>query len=190
MSQDGFGTRTLNLDQDTGDPVEVLTFAPVLARAPEFAATVGDRVTRLARVRHAMYSRARKLERPSDGTLRLVSDHAPGWRLDHVLDIVENEQWTLPWIADRPGGAWVRAGSIDVPVVRIISEDGEPALDRYVSCQTRFPEFYGPSWAEGLPPGLQHWISTVRIRGNPVTYRLTGRTEIVASETWQECRLD
>ena len=95
MSQDGFGTRTLSVDQETVDPVEVLSFAPMLARAPEFAAAVGDRVTRLTRVRHAMYARARKLERPSPDTLRLLSDHVAGWRLGHVLDVVERQRWTL-----------------------------------------------------------------------------------------------
>jgi hypothetical protein len=95
VSQDGFGTRTLSFDQDTGEPVEVLTFAPVLAREPEFAAAVGERVARLARVRHAMYARARKLDRPSPDALRLLSDHVQGWRLDHVLDVIEREQWTL-----------------------------------------------------------------------------------------------
>jgi hypothetical protein len=95
VSQDGFGTRTLHIDQDTGDPVEVLTFAPVLARAPEFATAIGDRVLRLARVRHAMYARARSLDRRDDESLLLVSDHVPGWRLDRVLDIIERERWTL-----------------------------------------------------------------------------------------------
>ena len=95
MSQDGFGTRTLSVDQETGDPVEVLSFSPLLARAPEFAAAVGDRVTRLARVRHAMYARTRTLEHPSPDTLRLLSDHVAGWRLAHVLDVVERQRWTL-----------------------------------------------------------------------------------------------
>ena len=95
VSQDGFGSRTLTFDPESGDPVEVLTFAPVLARAPEFGAAIGERVARLARVRHAMYARTRRIDRPSPDALRLYSDHVPGWRLDHVLDIVEREQWTL-----------------------------------------------------------------------------------------------
>ena len=95
MSQDGFGTRTLSIDTETGDPVEVLTLAPVLGRAPEVGMAVGERVARLARVRHAMYARVRKLERPSDSIVRLLSDHVPGWRLDRVLDVNEREGWTL-----------------------------------------------------------------------------------------------
>ena len=95
MSQDGFGTRTLDFDEETGDPVEVLTFTPTLARAPEFAAAVGERVARLARVRHAMYARARRLDPQASDGLRLHSDHVPGWRLDHVLDVIEREKWSL-----------------------------------------------------------------------------------------------
>jgi hypothetical protein len=95
VSQDGFGTRTLDLDSESGDPIEVLTFSPLLAREPEFAAAVGERVARVARVRHAMYARVRKLDRPSPGALRLCSDHIAGWRLDHVLDVVEREGLTL-----------------------------------------------------------------------------------------------
>ena len=95
VSQDGFGTRTLSIDEETGDPVAVLTFAPVLAREPEFGAAVGERVARVARVRHAMYARVRKLDRPSEDALRLYSDHVAGWRLDHVLDIIERERITL-----------------------------------------------------------------------------------------------
>jgi hypothetical protein len=95
VSQDGFGTRTLSIESDSGDPVEILTFAPGLARAPEFAVAVGERVARLARVRHALYARARKLDHPADDRLRLFSDHVPGWRLDHVLDVIENERLPL-----------------------------------------------------------------------------------------------
>jgi hypothetical protein len=95
VSQDGFGTRTLSIDQESGDHVEVLTFTPTLARAPEFAASIGERVARLARVRHAMYARVRRIDRPSEGALRLYSDHVPAWRLGHVLDVIERERWAL-----------------------------------------------------------------------------------------------
>jgi hypothetical protein len=95
VSQDGFGTRTLSFDPASGDPVEILTFVPVLARAPEFAAAVGERVARLARVRHTMYARTRKLDRLAEDKVRLVSDHVAGWRLAHVLDVIERERLTL-----------------------------------------------------------------------------------------------
>ena len=95
MSQDGFGIRTRAFDPESGEPVEVLTFAPVLTRVPDVASVVGDRVAKLARVRHAMYARARKLDRMPDGTTRLVSDYVAGWRLDQVLEVAEREKWTL-----------------------------------------------------------------------------------------------
>src|SRR5690242_21090919 len=42
--QDGFGTRWLAVDAETGDPVEILAFAPAFAESPDFAAAVGERV--------------------------------------------------------------------------------------------------------------------------------------------------
>ncbi len=95
MSQDGFGTRTLSIDPDNGDAVEVLSFAATLAGVPAFAAATGERVARLARVRHTMYARVRKIDRPSEGALLLYSDHVPGWRLSDVLTFVERERSRL-----------------------------------------------------------------------------------------------
>lgn len=100
----------------------------------------------------------------------------------------EFDHWTHPWIAVRPGGPWVLDGGADVPIVRILDATGVDSSARYLTAQTRFPELLGPAWAEGLPRGLQHWISTLRTDVNPVTYRLTGRTQIVGGEVWQECR--
>ena len=42
--QDGFGTRWTALDAESGDPVEVLSFAPELVEAPDFAGAIGERV--------------------------------------------------------------------------------------------------------------------------------------------------
>jgi hypothetical protein len=95
VSQDGFGTRTLSFDPDNGDPIEVLSFAAALASVPAFAAATGERVARLARVRHTMYARVRKIERPAADALLLYSDHVPGWRLSEVLRVVERERWRL-----------------------------------------------------------------------------------------------
>lgn len=95
MFQDGFGARSLAIDADTGDPVEILTFNPSFAGAPEFGAAVGERVARLARVRHAMYARVRRIERPWPDALLLYSDHVAGWRLAEVLTTIEQQRWTL-----------------------------------------------------------------------------------------------
>jgi PEGA domain len=95
VSHDGFGTRTLCLDPDNGDAVGVLSFAASLAGTHAFAAATGERVARLARVRHAMYARVRKIERPAADALLLYSDHVPGWRLSDVLTFVERERWRL-----------------------------------------------------------------------------------------------
>ena len=54
---------------------------PALAAAPGFGEAVGERVARLARVRHAMYARVRRVDRSSDESLLLLSDRVEGWRL-------------------------------------------------------------------------------------------------------------
>ena len=95
VSHDGFGIRTLCLDPDNGDAIGVLSFTASLASTHAFAAATGERVARLARVRHAMYARVRKIERPAADALLLYSDHVPGWRLSDVLTFVERERWRL-----------------------------------------------------------------------------------------------
>lgn len=92
MFQDGFGARSLSTDPATREPVEILTFTPVLAAADGVASAVGERVARLTRVRHTMYARPRRVDRPSQGELRLFSDHVPGWRLSDVLAHLEQQQ--------------------------------------------------------------------------------------------------
>lgn len=90
--QDGFGTRWTALDAESGDPVEVLAFAPELVEAADFAGAVGERVARLARVRHTLYARTRRLDRPSEDALLLFSDRIAGWRLSDVLACAEKEK--------------------------------------------------------------------------------------------------
>src|SRR5262245_58711524 len=93
--QDGFGTRWLGLDDESGDPVEILAFAPTFVDAPDFAAAVGERVARLSRVRHTLYARARRLARPSEESLLLYSDRIAGWRLADALGAVQKEKMLL-----------------------------------------------------------------------------------------------
>lgn len=92
--QDGFGTRWTGLDTESGDQVEILSFSPEFIAATDFAGAVGERVARLARVRHTLYARTRRLDRPSEDTLLLFSDRVPGWRLSDVLGVVVKD--TLP----------------------------------------------------------------------------------------------
>jgi hypothetical protein len=90
--QDGFGTRWTGLDAETGDPVEILSFNPDFVSAAGFAGAVGERVARLARVRHTLYARTRRLDRPTGDSLLLFSDRVPGWRLSDVLAFVEKDK--------------------------------------------------------------------------------------------------
>ena len=95
---DGFGARYLTFDSEAaepGDPVELLAFDSALVDMPDFATALGVRVARLASVRHTLFARVRRLDRPSADSLLLVSDRVAGWRLADVLDVVEREKLTL-----------------------------------------------------------------------------------------------
>jgi hypothetical protein len=95
---DGFGVRYHTVDPESAepnDPVEVLAFDRSLVDTPEFAETLGVRVARLASVRHTLFARVRRLDRPAENSLLLVSDRVPGWRLASVLDIMERERLKL-----------------------------------------------------------------------------------------------
>lgn len=92
---DGFGARSLAFDADTQDPIEILTFDLALVAAPQFAATVGTRVARLAAARHPLFVHVRRIDRPSADALHLISDRVPAWRLASVLDIAEREELSL-----------------------------------------------------------------------------------------------
>jgi hypothetical protein len=95
---DGFGVRYHTVDPesaDADDPVEVLAFDRSLVDTPEFAPTLGVRVARLASVRHTLFARVRRLDRPAENSLLLVSDRVPGWRLADVLDVAERERLTF-----------------------------------------------------------------------------------------------
>jgi hypothetical protein len=95
LFEDGFGTRWSARDVETGEAVDVLSFTSDLVGSPDFAGAVGERVARLARVRHTLYARARRLDRPSADTLLLFSDRVPGWRLSNVLAAIETSGTTL-----------------------------------------------------------------------------------------------
>ena len=95
LFQDGFGSRTLDVDPESGDVVEVLSFAPALVATADFSSAVGERVARLARVRHTLYARTRRLDRPSGDALRLLSDRVAGWRLADVLAVTHREKLPL-----------------------------------------------------------------------------------------------
>jgi PEGA domain-containing protein len=95
LFQDGFGARWLAADPETGDAVEILSFAPSFAEEADFASLVGERVARLSQVRHTMYARARRLDRPAENALLLYADRVAGWRLADVLGIVEREKLTV-----------------------------------------------------------------------------------------------
>ncbi len=96
--RDGFGSRFLSFDPEggeAGDPIEVLAFERALVDTPEFGATLGGRVARLANARHTLFARVRRLDRPTPDSLLLVSDRVPGWRLASVLDVAHGQKLTF-----------------------------------------------------------------------------------------------
>ncbi len=85
MTYDGFGSRSIGVDPDTGDAVELLDLSPALIEHTGFVTALGERVARFASVRHASYVHLRRLDRPSADRLELVSDRTAGWRLSDLL---------------------------------------------------------------------------------------------------------
>ena len=83
---DGFGQRISGVDAETGDQVELLEFAPSIVEHSEFVTALGERVARFAAVRHASYVHLRRLDRPAEDRLQLVSDLTPGWRLSELIE--------------------------------------------------------------------------------------------------------
>ncbi len=82
---DGFGRRTVGIDSDSGDEVEILELSTALVEHTGFVAALGERVARFATVRHASYVHLRRLDRPAADRLTLVSDLTVGWRLSQML---------------------------------------------------------------------------------------------------------
>jgi hypothetical protein len=83
---DGFGRRTIGKDSETGDEVELLDLSPALVEHSGFVTALAERVARFAAVRHASYVHLRRLDRPAEDRLQLVSDLTPGWRLSELLE--------------------------------------------------------------------------------------------------------
>jgi hypothetical protein len=86
---DGLGRRVAASDPATGEPVEHLELAPELVLHTAFATVLGERVARLAAVRHASYVHVLRVDRPSIDTLVIVSDATRGHRLSDLLDAAE-----------------------------------------------------------------------------------------------------
>ena len=84
---DGFGRRVRAIDPDIGDEVEILELAPALVEHTGFVTALGERVARVSSVRHASYVHLRRLDRPAEDKLSLVSDFNPGWRLSELLRV-------------------------------------------------------------------------------------------------------
>lgn len=85
VAVDGFGKRTNGIDSEGGDEVELLDLSPELVEHSGFVTALAERVARLAAVRHMSYTHLRRLDRPSEERLELVSDYMPGWRLSELL---------------------------------------------------------------------------------------------------------
>jgi len=86
IAVDGFGRRTNGIDSETGEEVELLDLSPELVEHSGFVSALGERVARFAAVRHASYVHLRRLDRPAEDRLELVSDLTPGWRLSELLE--------------------------------------------------------------------------------------------------------
>ena len=107
---DGFGQRISGVDAETGDQVELLEFAPSIVEHSEFVTALGERVARFASVRHASYVHLRRLDRPAEDRLQLVSDLTPGWRLSELIEESFAANIPVDITVDDRGLAAVTAG--------------------------------------------------------------------------------
>jgi len=84
---DGLGVRTI-IAQKNGEALELFRLRPEFCSHPDFELALRERVSRLANFRQAFFARVRRIEREAEG-LGIVSEHAAGARLSHVLDVAE-----------------------------------------------------------------------------------------------------
>ncbi len=91
--RDGFGRRLVQPDPYQADvAVEVLEFSAAVAGNAQFAKALGRRVALLAGVRHTMFAHIYRLDRPSENSLQLVSEHVGGQRLAQVLEVCDRHR--------------------------------------------------------------------------------------------------
>ena len=117
--RDGLGVRVVEVDQTSGDTVEVLQLCPELCA---FEKTIKDRTDRLSNFRHPRFVPVRGVQALSGSPkgLGVIADHIVGPRLSEVLEAARKEQVAvdtnagdgslrepvmyLTNIADRPPG--------------------------------------------------------------------------------------
>jgi hypothetical protein len=92
---DGLGSRTV-IAEKGGIVLELLRVTPDFALVPRFDATLRERVSRLANFRHPSFARVRRVDRlDGAGGLGIVSEHATGLRLSHVIELAERHELAL-----------------------------------------------------------------------------------------------
>lgn len=92
---DGLGVRTVIAERGT-ELLELLTLNPDFVRVAAFEFALRERVGRLANFRHAYFARVRRVDRLDGGNgLGIVSEHAVGARLSHILEVAERHSLDL-----------------------------------------------------------------------------------------------
>ncbi|HXE79835.1 MAG TPA: PEGA domain-containing protein [Vicinamibacterales bacterium] len=92
---DGLGVRTIIAERGS-ELLELLTLNPDFVRVPAFEFALRERVGRLANFRHAYFARVRRVDRLDGGNgLGIVSEHAVGARLSHILEVAEQHSLDL-----------------------------------------------------------------------------------------------
>jgi len=92
---DGLGVRTIIAERGS-ELLELLSLNPDFLRVAAFEFALRERVGRLANFRHAYFARVRRVDRLDGGNgLGIVSEHAVGARLSHVLEVAERHSLDL-----------------------------------------------------------------------------------------------
>jgi hypothetical protein len=95
--KDGLGERSVVVDANTGDRLEILSLRQELTAVPSFEFALRERAGRLANFRHTYYARIRQIDRlpEVDSHLAIVSEHPAGARLSEVLRVAERDALEL-----------------------------------------------------------------------------------------------
>jgi hypothetical protein len=95
---DALGDRHIQRDDALEATVEVLKFKHEFGGAASFEAALRKRVDDLRRLLHPSLPTLRGVDRLSDGTLALISDHVPGRRLSEILQTVRGPVFAVELI--------------------------------------------------------------------------------------------
>ena len=94
---DAFGHRQLVFDQTAGTSLEVLKFADLFAKSPEFETAIRERIDAMKHLHHPSLGTVHRVERDGESLL-LLSRHTPGRRVAELQSKAQGAAFALELI--------------------------------------------------------------------------------------------